>query len=409
MRFNDEKKFEMYVLNENVFIVQGVKKSCIYDLSQNKLFSINNNSFQLIDKVTNKKNIEISIEEEEFIFALIKKNILKKSSTENNTSIYDVKEKSVISWAWIELTNRCNQKCIHCYLEGKPSNNNEISLNEFKYIVDQLVENKIKQIQLIGGKPTLLGNKFLKMLDYCNEKFDFVEIYSNATLLSDLMIERIKSYNMKIAISLHSYIEKEHDKMVGMKGSFKSICDTIKKLKKANIQHRIAAIQINNISIGESQDEAIKIDSTDFVRISGRANLKLYNNEMLKLKFITKKSFANPINSKRVYNSVVGHPCFMNKLYIDCELNVYPCVMERVFIHGNLKDTTIDSVINNNITSLSKDYINECKDCEYRYACFDCRPDRIGNNKYAKPWYCTYDVYKGEWQNVDSFINNLNN
>ena len=42
--------------------------------------------------------------------------------------------------------------------------------------------------------------------------------------------------------------------------------------------------------------------------------------------------------------------------------------------------------------------------CEFRYACYDCRPDRISDSLYAKPYYCTYDVSKGEWIDKYKFI-----
>lgn len=32
------------------------------------------------------------------------------------------------------------------------------------------------------------------------------------------------------------------------------------------------------------------------------------------------------------------------------------------------------------MSELSKDEIDGCKDCEFRYACFDCRPDAMGNS-----------------------------
>ena len=48
---------------------------------------------------------------------------------------------------------------------------------------------------------------------------------------------------------------------------------------------------------------------------------------------------------------------------------------------------------------LTKDKIHKCKDCELRYACFDCReiPMRVENNLYATNPYCKYNPYKGTW------------
>ena len=82
-------------------------------------------------------------------------------------------------------------------------------------------------------------------------------------------------------------------------------------------------------------------------------------------------------------------------------MDVYPCVMERELSHGNLKNGNLKDLIDNKICSLSKDYIEECKECEFRYACYDCRPDRISDSLFEKPYYCTYNVNNGEWIDKD--------
>ena len=56
---------------------------------------------------------------------------------------------------------------------------------------------------------------------------------------------------------------------------------------------------------------------------------------------------------------------------------------------------------------MTKDHINVCKDCEFRYCCHDCRPDSLSNDVYAKPWYCTYNPYSGEWIDVEEYIDFL--
>ena len=47
------------------------------------------------------------------------------------------------------------------------------------------------------------------------------------------------------------------------------------------------------------------------------------------------------------------------------------------------------------------------KECEYRYICFDCRPDSISDNIYEKPWYCTYNPREGKWEDRERFVDDL--
>ena len=70
--------------------------------------------------------------------------------------------------------------------------------------------------------------------------------------------------------------------------------------------------------------------------------------------------------------------------------------MERRLKHCTIsEDETIK--LNKTILDFGKNRINECKQCEYRYACFDCRPNSLSGNLLEKPWYCTYNPSTGEW------------
>lgn len=69
---------------------------------------------------------------------------------------------------------------------------------------------------------------------------------------------------------------------------------------------------------------------------------------------------------------------------------------------GNIIDTKLLSVVNRPdfraFESITKDQIETCKDCEFRYACSDCRayledPSLIT----SKPLKCGYDPYTAQW------------
>ena len=114
------------------------------------------------------------------------------------------------------------------------------------------------------------------------------------------------------------------------------------------------------------------------------------------------------ISANLIKKCISGHNCFSRRLYFSVDSDVFPCVMERRFLHGNIKGKKISAIIDSDILDLNKDKIDECKECEFRYCCFDCRPDSNGNDKYSKPWYCTYQPDRGVWEkDIDTFISKL--
>ena len=122
---------------------------------------------------------------------------------------------------------------------------------------------------------------------------------------------------------------------------------------------------------------------------------------------ITPWRFSVPLDRDWVIRALNGHQCFSIKIYIEHDLNVRPCVMEKRASHGNLRGKTIGEILNNDIIYLNKDKIEGCRDCELRYACHDCRADSMSSNIYAKPYVCTYDAENGIWIDPDKYIKEL--
>lgn len=400
-----------YCLNKDVYIVDGLRKSCIYDLYNGRLYSINHNLANILKDINDcYYDTEYIFKDElnEIINILIEKEIISTSITKKINHIEDLKiNYKTFKLAWIEITSKCNLKCIHCYNESDDFEYHDMSVEEYKYTIDFLLTNGIKKLQIIGGEPFINPIILKEMLEYSVGKFELLEIFTNGTLIPHEFYKYLKQNNIRIALSVYSYNNIDHDKVTNVIGSYHKTNKTIANLKKYGIQYRICNVLMDGVTLGQQNTNLYKLNpEKDVVRMSGRANYKLLTHELIKKKLITKKTFETPINKAFVTRLVSGHNCFSNRIYVSSDLNIYPCVMERRISHGNIKETKLLQ-FNNNILNYNKDYIDGCKHCEYRYACFDCRPNSLDENISSKPWYCTYNVNEGLWIDQDIFINNL--
>ena len=148
----------------------------------------------------------------------------------------------------------------------------------------------------------------------------------------------------------------------------------------------------------------IKDVKVDFVRPAGRGcNIDLVSETLNGKQRFNKPSFRK-IDLHSFARAKYGHNCFSNKICISSTGEVHPCIMEREVSYGNIKEQAFADILSNDIAkhfkNLSNDYIDVCRDCEYRYCCFDCRvkaKNRSQNNLYAKPDWCTYNPYIGQW------------
>lgn len=396
-----------YTLNENVYLVKGKSRSCIYDFNASKLYSINKALEEKLDLVNAGKLRlgDVGGEIKKIFDNLVELKILKLSENHISRYIDKIREQDrECDFAWIEITNRCNLRCIHCYNESNPLDDTVMSIQNYRRVIDCLLKLKVKRIQIIGGEPFFDKYILKQMLDYTIGKFAFIEIFTNGTLISSKWFEYFKKNNIHIALSVYSYNQNEHDKVTKCKGSWEKTNATIERLSSYEIPYRVCNVLMKDVVVGDRTTDLYQLSNEkDIVRMSGRANFSLLSDELIRKKLITKQTFKIPININFCRRLLSGHNCYNGKIYVSSNMEVFPCVMERRLKHCTINQDngiTLDESIQN----LNKDKIEGCKYCEYRYACFDCRPNSLSGNLYEKPWYCTYDPLLGEWEDENKFI-----
>lgn len=122
-----------------------------------------------------------------------------------------------------EVTRRCNLKCLHCCeSEQMPDN----SLEKIKFMVDKLSSSGLKKICITGGEP-LLRKDLVEILKHMYSKKIYVTLSTNGLILDKRRLLELKPFIDNIRFSLHGN-EKTHDKITGLKGSFKKVIEGVK-------------------------------------------------------------------------------------------------------------------------------------------------------------------------------------
>lgn len=396
----------MLSFKKDVYIVQGIKRACIYDLNQGILYHLNDKELQFMNNIRgkNKEELFLNARNKERLNFLIKNNIIEESPEFRSGDISILAIKPQIDFAWIEVTEQCNLKCIHCYDESCIQNSSRMTLENFKYVIDELISMNIKKVQLIGGEPLILGQQLKEMVEYCYGRMTFTEVFTNATFLTKELCQFFALKKVHVAVSVYSYEEQMHDKVTQTNGSYEQTIKGIELLKEYGVKYRVANVLIKDIKLGTQNTDLFRLSQNrDVVRLTGRAKLDLLDVELIKKRLITKERFTIPLNKDFVSRMVYGHNCFSRRLYISSNLDVYPCVMERRIHHGNMKGGSLQNIIKDKILQFNKDNIEVCNKCEFRYCCHDCRPDSLDGNIDAKPWMCTYNPAEGEWENPENY------
>jgi radical SAM protein with 4Fe4S-binding SPASM domain len=96
----------------------------------------------------------------------------------------------------LELTWRCNFRCVHCYQEGLRDRHDELTAEEWKRLIDELADLGCVFLTLTGGE-TLLRRDFGEIYTHAIKRGFVVTVFTNGSLVDDEVIElwsRLETY-----------------------------------------------------------------------------------------------------------------------------------------------------------------------------------------------------------------------
>lgn len=129
----------------------------------------------------------------------------------------------------LTITNVCNLRCWMCGQwseEGYIHNNtrslrNEMSLPDWKRVVDELADHGIQSVLLRGGEPFLFPD-IIELLEYLRQKGISVSIDTNGTMLKDFAADIVRIGGIHLTISVDGP-EAIHDQIRGIPGTFQRL------------------------------------------------------------------------------------------------------------------------------------------------------------------------------------------
>lgn len=139
----------------------------------------------------------------------------------------------------LEVTNKCNLRCKHCYNDSGVKRENELTIEDMKKLIDYLADIGVLNIVFSGGEP-LLHPDFLDLVEYARSKPLSCIIFTNGTLLTEEIVQQFKTLSiLSVATSIDGATPETNDSFRGVPKSFEKTVKSIKMLKKAEIPVRV--------------------------------------------------------------------------------------------------------------------------------------------------------------------------
>ena len=322
------------------------------------------------------------------------------------------KNKAHLTSLQIELTSRCNERCVHCYI---PHENKLFDIEDdlFYNVLEQCKEMGLLNLTLSGGEP-MLHPHFLEYLQKAQE-YDFaVNVLSNLTLLTDEIVQEMKKNRLSsVQVSLYSMNPETHDAITQQKGSFVKTRDAILKLIDNDIPLQIACPTMkqnkNDFADVMKWAEEHKVRAiTDYImmekydhtteNLDNRLSLDEVKNVINQInehddeykERIAKADFDLLRKIKADGDELVCGVC-INSICIVTNGNVYPCPGWQDYVCGNLKEKTLKEIWDNSekvkfLRNIRKKDFKQCMNCEDKIFCAMCMVRNANENPEGDPF-----------------------
>ncbi|WP_371371628.1 radical SAM/SPASM domain-containing protein [Sporomusa aerivorans] len=408
-----------FYLKKECRLVEGSTRGAIYDFSSGRVYSINRGAVELLKACqdTSVKDImDITLADNqrylEFLDNLTNKGLGATYTTPQKpypATGLPVQQHN-LEFVWLEITSTCNNRCLHCYSASGPTTATDcVPHSRWLEIITEARQEGAYAIQLIGGEP-LLYPKWRDLVVKAHEEgYELIEIFTNATLVNDDCINFFKEYDVSIATTIYANNAPVHDTVTLHPGSFDKTMTAIKKLLAKGIPLRMASI-IMKANEHEAEnimklctDLGVEPAPPDVVRPTGRGDDLGLLPEAYTKPPIRPPFFTDPESFAKAHTA---HGCLAGRLAITATGDVIPCIFARDQVCGSILAMPLKTILNSQplITCwhTTKDCIEKCRDCEFRYACADCRPLAQGQDPQkcwqAAPADCSYNPYTGKWE-----------
>jgi radical SAM protein with 4Fe4S-binding SPASM domain len=291
----------------------------------------------------------------------------------------------------LDLTYRCNEQCVHCYLDH--DDHGEMTTTEIKHLLQEMAEAGVFILTLSGGE-IFMRKDFFEILECARALTFCIKLKTNAVLIREPQAARIRELGVEsIQISIYSHRPEVHDAITKVPGSLQRSINAIRFLKSQGLK----VVMANVLMTGNMQDyQGVRaladelgadytLDPTITPMMDGdRSILELNAGESVLRNLFRDESFVGNADEFCApppapdENSMLSLPCSAGHTacYVSPYGEFYPCVQFPLSC-GNVRqqrfiDIWRDSEQLKEVRSIRLRDLTSCSQCAHGASCTRC-------------------------------------
>ncbi len=267
---------------------------------------------------------------------------------------------------FVELTGRCNERCVHCYASAGPEVGEALDWPTIARVIDQAHGIGFASIQLTGGDPLVSEHCLAAAARVRERGFRELEIYTNGLALRGALYEGLRDLDAHFAFSVYSSDPAVHDAITQVPGSLKRTSEAIRRAAADGLTLRVGIIEMAGNTAGlEATRRYVEGLGVPEDRISSDSSREVGRGD----------SFAGESQGAHGGRGGVaaGVPRFVGRAAVAYDGRVHPCIFSRATVLGDVRAQSLSEILEDDTPLSPPSRRLEVFGESASMACWECR------------------------------------
>lgn len=276
---------------------------------------------------------------------------------------------------FVELTARCNERCVHCYAESSPDRTEALDMDSVRRVLEDARELGFQSVQFTGGDP-LVSPLCAEAVEYAAALgIPRIELYTNGLGLNDRLYAQLKTHAVAFAFSFYSADPRAHDAITRTRGSQRRTLAAIKRVLADGLPARVSVIVMDQNRDQVEATRALLLGlglseraiGMDVQRSVGRGLMTIRPKD---------SGIAGRLGGHKADDAQDTQAIRLRgRAAVSYDGVVYPCIFSRGFVLGSVHERRFKDILRDPIPMQldTADLLTSSARMEEQLACWECR------------------------------------
>lgn len=289
-------------------------------------------------------------------------------------------EKLYIQKMHLELTYRCNFRCIQCYNTTHAGTETEMTTGEWSRTLAQMAELGCHTVTFTGGEVFVRKDAVDILQAACNNGFSF-RINTNGSLINEALLQRLepmRPFLQSFDVSFYGATPQVHDTLARRMGAYAATLRAVRLLieGKWNVVTKFVTMRDNFTGIAKWKQDMRELDVRHSVS-NGTLIPRTDRSAAPLVQLLTDEQYKLLLDEMPIDENAGAHFCRPGQIRgaVTPDGSVSPCEWLTDFKFGNLREQPLRDIwfspASQSFRSIFEEE-SECPSCELRPGCSRC-------------------------------------